>query len=77
MTTTWDDIELTGTGTGGWEYNEPNLTYNQDVDPDSGESVLYNGIGFTTSWASPSLNSTTMSNSQSFNSTNWSNPNLI
>ncbi len=77
MTTIWDNLELTGTSIGGWEYNDSNLTYNQAIDPDSGEPVLYNGVGFTSSWGSPSLNSTTTANSQSLNSTSWSNINLI
>jgi hypothetical protein len=54
--TTWDNVELVGTATGGWQYNDANLTYNATIDPDSGISpVLYNGIGTTTSWGNQTL----------------------
>ena len=49
--TTWDNQEKVGTGTGGWQYNEPNLNYNSVLDPDSNLPVYYNGIGVTTSWS--------------------------
>lgn len=48
--TTWDLIEKSGTITGGWTYNEPNLAYNQVLDPDSGTPVYYNGFGSTPTW---------------------------
>lgn len=48
--TTWDLQEKSGTGIGGWTYNEPNLTYNQLLDPDSGSPVYYNGFGNTATW---------------------------
>jgi hypothetical protein len=48
--TTWDNIEKSGTGNGGWEFNEPNLTFNQSIDPDSGNTVYFNGLGLSTTW---------------------------
>lgn len=41
---TFDNIEKSGT-TGGWTYDEPNMDYDQDIDPDSGDFVTYNGLG--------------------------------
>ncbi len=48
--TTWDNLEKIGTITGGWSYNEVNLAYDQPVDPDTGNTVYYNGIGLSTTW---------------------------
>ena len=50
MSTIWDLIEKVGTFLGGWQYNEPNLTYNQLLDPDSGNVVYYNGLGLGQTW---------------------------
>ena len=42
----WDLIEKSGNPTGGgWDYNEPNLTYNEAIDPDTFLSVFYNSLG--------------------------------
>lgn len=46
--TTWDNIEKSG-GSGGWEYDEVNLQYDSLIDPDSGSTVYYNGVGQTSS----------------------------
>lgn len=46
---TWDSQEKAG-NSGGYEYNENNLTYNAVTDPDSGLTVSYNGIGTITSF---------------------------
>ena len=45
----WDNIEKSG-GSDGWEYDEVNLTYDALVDPDSGSTVYYNGIGTVTTF---------------------------
>lgn len=47
---TWDLIEKSGFTGGGWDYNEPNLTYNEDIDPDTGASVTYNSLGTEDTW---------------------------
>lgn len=44
----WDRRERSGKA---WTYNDNNLTYNQAVDPDSGDTVYYNGLGSTTTWS--------------------------
>jgi hypothetical protein len=44
----WDDQEKAGS-LEGYDYNEFNLAYNEDTDPDSGLSVLYNGMGYSSS----------------------------
>jgi hypothetical protein len=49
--TTWDFQEKSGTGVAGWEYNENNLEYNSLLDPDSGNTVYYNGFGLSQSWS--------------------------
>lgn len=44
----WDLIEKSGNPTnGGWDYNESNMNYDQDIDDDSMLSVLYNSLGAT------------------------------
>lgn len=50
--TTWDLEEVGQT----WSYNEPDYTYNQDVDPVEGFSVLYNGSGTALTWTNVSKN---------------------
>ena len=50
MSTTWDLQEKSGTATGGWEYNEHDMVCNQQLGPQSGNPVLYNGSGYTTTW---------------------------
>lgn len=49
MTTTWDFIEKSISGAG-QQYNETNLTYDSLIDPDSGNTVYYDGIGIVSSW---------------------------
>jgi len=48
--TNWDNQEKTGRGNGGWKFNEPNLTFNQMFDPDTGNIVYFNGLGLTVTW---------------------------
>lgn len=50
---TFDNVEKTGTG---WKYNEENLMYDSDLDPDSGNSVLYNQIGSLTTFINQTKN---------------------
>lgn len=49
--TTWDNQEKSGFG---WSYDESNLSYNEDIDPDGGNSVLYNAVGTLTTWSNQS-----------------------
>jgi hypothetical protein len=46
----WDNQEKSGTIGGGWQYDEPNLTYDAMLDPDTGNPVYYDGFGIDTSW---------------------------
>jgi len=46
----WDLIEKTGFALGGWDYNEPNMQYNQDIDADTSNSVTYNQLGASGTW---------------------------
>lgn len=48
--TTWDTIEKSGTVNGGWFFNENNLTFNQEIDEDSGNTVYFNGFGLSANW---------------------------
>lgn len=42
----WDNLEKAGSPIGGGaDYNENNMTYNQDIDEDTGLSVTYNSLG--------------------------------
>lgn len=54
MAASWDNIEKSGVTTGGWTYNEPNLQYNQVTDPDTGNSVKYNGFGVSQTFTNQS-----------------------
>jgi len=45
MAVTWDNIEKPGQTGGGWDYDEPNLDYDSDADPDSNLTVYYNNLG--------------------------------
>jgi len=47
---TWDNNEKPGMAGGGWDYNEPNMTYDEDIDPDSQLTVYYNGLGTVPAW---------------------------
>lgn len=40
----WDNVEKSGNDSG-QEYDEVNLEYDQALDPDSGLTVYYNGVG--------------------------------
>ena len=48
--TTWGNLEKTGALTGGWQYDEPNLTYDQLIDVDTDNLVYYDGIGLLAVW---------------------------
>lgn len=48
--TTWENLEKVGALTGGWEYEEANLTYDQINDLDTGNLVYYGGLGILTTW---------------------------
>lgn len=50
MATTWDNLEKATTFSGGWDFNEVNLAFNQVNDPDTGNLVYFNGIGLLTTW---------------------------
>ena len=42
----WDLQEKSGDPVGGgWDYDENNLTYNENIDPESTLSVLYDSLG--------------------------------
>jgi hypothetical protein len=47
----WDLIEKSGVSGGGWEYNDGNLAYNEDQDPDSLSDVTYNNVGTQGTWS--------------------------
>ena len=47
---TWDLLEKTGFNNGGWDYDEPNMTYNEDIDQDTGSDVNYNALGTAGTW---------------------------
>lgn len=49
----WDNQEKGGTG---WIYNEANLTYNENIDPDSGGEVFYNSVGVAPTFTNISKN---------------------
>ncbi len=73
MPTLWDNIEKTGTGVGGWMYNEVPLTYNQVIDPDSGLEVFYNGVGVTTGWSNQTELSSSWVNESEVSASIWDN----
>ena len=47
---TWDFQEKAGLEGGGWDLNEPNLSFNEVIDPDSGKEVLFNSLGKPSVW---------------------------
>lgn len=49
--TTWENLEKAGALTGGWQYEEANLTYDQITDIDTGNYVYYEGLGMLTTWS--------------------------
>ena len=51
--TTFDLREKAGAG---WDYDDPNLTYDAVTDPDSGLPVYYDGMGSATSWTNQNKN---------------------
>jgi len=50
MTTTWDNLEKSGGITGGWSFNETNMSFNQSLDIDTGNTVFFNGLGLLAIW---------------------------
>jgi hypothetical protein len=46
----WDLLEKSGFANGSWDYNEPNMNYNQDRDSDTLASVTYNSLGTLGTW---------------------------
>lgn len=48
---TWDAQEKPGIlAGGGWDYDEDQLEYDSDEDPESSAQVVYNGEGEDTNW---------------------------
>lgn len=52
MPATWDPQEKPGSlpPSSGWDYDEALLEYDSDEDPESLDSVVYDGIGVGQSW---------------------------
>lgn len=51
MTDTWENLEKSGTiDNGGYDYEEEDMEYDQDIDVDTGNQVFYDGLGQTTTW---------------------------
>jgi len=50
MTDDFENLEKVGTITGGWDYEEQDLDYEQIADVDTGNTVFYEGLGITTDW---------------------------
>jgi len=50
MTTTWENLEKPGTIIGGWDYEEEDMDYDQVLDVDTGNAVLYEGLGLSQNW---------------------------
>lgn len=69
--TTWNNFDKTGVVGGGWQYNEANLTYNQVIDPNTGNIVYYNGIGLPTTWSNQSPKNTTNYSTPSKTPSSW------
>ena len=46
----WDLIEKSGFALGGWLFNETNLSFNDDKDPDTVSDVTYNSLGIEGTW---------------------------
>ena len=44
----WDNLEKSGSGQG-WEYDEVNLSYDAETDPDGNSIVYYETIGSSVS----------------------------
>jgi hypothetical protein len=51
MAAIWDDQEKPGIAGGGWDYNDNLIEYNSDEDPESSDSLKYNGVGLETVWS--------------------------
>jgi len=52
----WDLIEKSGFTGGGWLFNESNLSFNEDKDPDSGSDVTFNSLGTAGTWTNTNKN---------------------
>ncbi len=48
---TWDLLEKSGFANGAWDYDEPNMAYDQDIDLDTGSNVFYNALGTQNAWS--------------------------
>lgn len=52
----WDNQEKPKADEGGWDYNEQNLNYDEDIDPDSNLPVKYNSLGTAQEWTNQNKN---------------------
>lgn len=52
MSATWDNQEKTGIlpPSSGWDYDENLLEYDSEEDPETSNTVKYDGLGETTNW---------------------------
>mgnify|MGYP003649225987 CR=1 FL=1 len=50
MTATWDPQEKPGLEGGGWDYDDNLIEYDSETDPESEDTVKYNGVGTEQSW---------------------------
>ena len=50
MTIIWENLEKSGGITGGWDFNENNMSFNQVFDTDTNNTVFFNGLGLLAIW---------------------------
>jgi len=50
MSTTWETYELPGVTGGGWEYDDEDTEYDDDIDDETGQTLYYDGEGTAQTW---------------------------
>lgn len=50
MSTIWEPYELSGITGGGWEYDDEDTEYDDDVDDETGKTLYYDGEGTVQVW---------------------------
>lgn len=50
MSTSWETYERPGTVGGGWEYDNAVIKYDDPTDPETGQTLYYDGEGTAQTW---------------------------
>ena len=73
MATTWDNLEKPTDFEGGYDFNEVGISFNQILDPETLNTVFFNGLGLVSVWSNQSPKATTVFTNGTKTASSWSN----